>query len=771
MSYQWQIKNGLEFEDIDGATAASYTPTVSAIGSYIYRVVVTNTEESKPATSVNSNEATIEITSDPACATFATIPTAEPYQYTNTGEWTIYNASSSGKRNGADQVFGNVKDFEGNDVKGFAKERCVLIFEKDMKQVRFYSANAQRAWGGTPVRVSDDAETFLGTGTPSYNEYAATTSIIQADPSNNKEQIFIANGEFLAGKCYWFAFSGSLQIFQICAVEADPKAEAPVFSGMLSDEAICPGNSFATLYATASPVTSYAWYKDDEVIENAEAATYTPTEAGTYYCIATNSAAGYRSTSTKSAEAVLSVNEAASVTMANVSGKATASIALNAIATGANPHYAWYTCDDAEGTNAEAIPGAADAASYAIPTPVATQYYKVVVTTDCGSVSAVALVTLLPDIVPLADVTENTVWDWTEITARADGSAIDEVIENKNHGPRVATANGLVLANYVLGGGNWDKIEGNNNAYAIRNTSNVYYQGASLHMHTTKGGILKINARNDGNAMKMKIGSAEFALTSNFTDYVVYVPAGDVTIENVPETAGKPMRVKKITFTAKATPDYSRDVTNNIGTLCVDHNVLAGGALGATFYQIASRNELYNDKIDFEEVLPNEELKAGEPYIFKSTTGKIELFYGATAVTEPEAVRGMHGWFDAAAPIDPTKFMMLDITEVNKEDILYISSNKLWNCGDLVGVGLQVVNNRAYIVMSDVPTYAEYQAAQTSNPAPRRRVTLGRNAEQVATGIEDVQGDKVQCTKMLINGQLFILRGEKMYDAKGQLVK
>ena len=73
--------------------------------------------------------------------------------------------------------------------------------------------------------------------------------------------------------------------------------------------------------------------------------------------------------------------------------------------------------------------------------------------------------------------------------------------------------------------------------------------------------------------------------------------------------------------------------------------------------------------------------------------------------------------------------------------------------------------------MSDVPTYAEYQAAQTSNPAPRRRVTLGRNAEQVATGIEDVQGDKVQCTKMLINGQLFILRGEKMYDAKGQLVK
>ena len=40
-----------------------------------------------------------------------------------------------------------------------------------------------------------------------------------------------------------------------------------------------------------------------------------------------------------------------------------------------------------------------------------------------------------------------------------------------------------------------------------------------------------------------------------------------------------------------------------------------------------------------------------------------------------------------------------------------------------------------------------------------------------ATGIEDVQGDNVQCTKMMINGQLFIIRGENMFDATGRLVK
>ena len=181
----------------------------------------------------------------------------------------------------------------------------------------------------------------------------------------------------------------------------------------------------------------------------------------------------------------------------------------------------------------------------------------------------------------------------------------------------------------------------------------------------------------------------------------------------------------------------------------------------ATFYQIASRNEQYNDKIDFEEVLPNEELKAGEPYIFQSTTGRIDLFYGETVADDPVAVRGMIGSFVNAN---------VDIDEFNKNDILYIANNKLWNCDNLVGSHLSVVANRAYIVMSDVPTYAEYQAAQTSNPAPRRRVTLGKDAEQVATGCENVNvSDKP--VKMIINGQLFILRGEKMYDAKGQLVK
>ena len=44
-------------------------------------------------------------------------------------------------------------------------------------------------------------------------------------------------------------------------------------------------------------------------------------------------------------------------------------------------------------------------------------------------------------------------------------------------------------------------------------------------------------------------------------------------------------------------------------------------------------------------------------------------------------------------------------------------------------------------------------------------------SEGIATGVENVQGNNVQCTKVLIDGTIFILRGEKVYNAQGALVK
>ena len=70
--------------------------------------------------------------------------------------------------------------------------------------------------------------------------------------------------------------------------------------------------------------------------------------------------------------------------------------------------------------------------------------------------------------------------------------------------------------------------------------------------------------------------------------------------------------------------------------------------------------------------------------------------------------------------------------------------------------------HKAYIDLDNLPGGA--------NNAPRR-LRFVFNQEQVATGIEDVQGDNVQSTKVLENGQLIIIKNGVRYNVQGQIVK
>ena len=58
------------------------------------------------------------------------------------------------------------------------------------------------------------------------------------------------------------------------------------------------------------------------------------------------------------------------------------------------------------------------------------------------------------------------------------------------------------------------------------------------------------------------------------------------------------------------------------------------------------------------------------------------------------------------------------------------------------------------------------------SPAPaRRRVTMNVTGTSATTGMENVQISESSIQKVMIDGQLFFLRGEKMYDATGRMVK
>ena len=48
---------------------------------------------------------------------------------------------------------------------------------------------------------------------------------------------------------------------------------------------------------------------------------------------------------------------------------------------------------------------------------------------------------------------------------------------------------------------------------------------------------------------------------------------------------------------------------------------------------------------------------------------------------------------------------------------------------------------------------------------------FGGSKPSDATGMDEVQGDNVQCTKVLLDGKLFILRGEQTYDLNGRLIR
>ena len=184
-------------------------------------------------------------------------------------------------------------------------------------------------------------------------------------------------------------------------------------------------------------------------------------------------------------------------------------------------------------------------------------------------------------------------------------------------------------------------------------------------------------------------------------------------------------------------------------TICLDKAV--ADVRGGSILKIVSKAANASDVILEEVALP---LEAGRPYIFQASAENLEVVYTGAAVNGPvndDANNGLIG-----------SFIKASITPDANNYIIYNNMLYLVN-SDNVYVGA----HRAYLNMTDVPAYDNGSA-----PAPgRRRVVMAVHSEQVATGIEDVQGDKVQSTKVLIDGHIYILRGEKMYDATGRLVK
>lgn len=192
--------------------------------------------------------------------------------------------------------------------------------------------------------------------------------------------------------------------------------------------------------------------------------------------------------------------------------------------------------------------------------------------------------------------------------------------------------------------------------------------------------------------------------------------------------------------------DEERAMTQGrFGTICYPNG---GRLLGAMLLEIA-----YFDpdqkKIFFDEVIGGQ-MVAGAPYLFLPNEGadKFAIVYTDNVNAPAGHHNGLYGSYtQEALPTDGNHYIML-----NNQYCKVVEANTY------VGA------NRAYIQLDKIGN--DYVAPAYG----RRRVSLGVQQAEVATGLEDLNvGD--QPIKIMINGQMYILRGEKMYDATGRLVK
>ncbi len=852
LSYQWYLGENA----IDGATAATYTPTVSAIGTYVYHCVVTNTEAGHPATSLVSSNATITIAEDPAaiklldgegnvnttdfitavskntvnyggadhnCATFgSTASTAVGASGLN--KFIIYNAKTDqtkikfvlyNTQNGAvtmklqklveggtemveevinvpskEEFTTDFYTFNGSanrTMYAFVQNTGIKVLQvkvidngtalKQFGEVGysinfnqgrlFLNSGTDGAYDGLTYNAASNFAPLSSTGLSltknkayRFNVPADATMTVTAannskyyitqteDGEDNETAVAAATSfDLTAGTWYLRVAGSNLGVTNIAF--AAPKCAEPVIdNNPESNTNFGQGNLTATVvaHATDGATLAYQWYDaDDNEVAGATEATLTTTTEGTYYVIITASKAGYENRSVQSANATLGYRDNTIATLSALTyGTPATAIVLEA------DKYNYRVTLDEGTTDVPALAATATQAAYgatAVPTD-ATAFtdYKavstVLVTAEDGTTTQTYTVTFVVQHIyaVMEDVTESTTWNWS-----GSEEAVINDVANK----------GLIIANYI-DGANFEMIEGKENERARRNQNGGVYQGTYLHFNTTVPGRVKfyfrapssgenctITVKNGGRTVVAGTRGNSFGWSNE-----VFVN-GDVVIEmENDKEGGGTTRVQQVVFTA-AEADYTRDVTEGrYGTICLPNGgVMVGAALYEVAYFDASQKKIF-----FDEVL-NGAMVAGTPYIFlpEENVTQLKVYYTDAANAAAGNANGLFG-----------SYTKTELEQNAGNYILYNNQYLLVNSDDVY-----VGENRAYIkigVEGGVPTNAVA-------PAPgRRRVAMGVLNEQVVTGVDELNAAEAP-VKVMINGQMFILRGEKMYDTTGRLVK
>ena len=849
LSYQWY----LGADAIDGAIAATYQPTVSAIGSYVYHCVVTNTEAGNLPTSLASDNATITISEDPAaiklldgegnvnttnfttgvtagtvnfddadhnCASFGStggsivgltgINKVVAYNATTTQtkvKFVLYNTNSSAKElylqkvlEGATEAVtetisvpskelfetqyytynsSNLRSFyvtvNSTNIKvlqvkvidnGTALKRAGEAgYELNLNQGRVFGAqNVATNFEGLAFAPSSNAKVLNSTELPittplSFTIATPLTLTVETSAAkyyvsqNASEDGTTATAVTSAGEeefdltvaGTWYIVPSTTSAVKLTNIAFElPKAAKPVVADLANVD-YCQGSAIdeLTVVATVSDggTKLYQWYHDGVAIDGAEAATYQPTADGEYYVVVVNTLADHQNSDATQSNTITVTGHAGTAISGTTGAEdwPDADVTISVTASGKNLSYAWYTCDDAMGTNPVAVDPAVNAAELDVTVGAVDSYYKVVVSGDCGSAQEAVITVVARQAVALQDVTGNMKWDFSKAN---DGSAASSNLCNDEV---LANVHGIV--------NNSDFKSDNIKATANKFSSNKL-QASMIMFHTTVPGAVIVKCANTGgkdhyrylevNGVQTELGSKDGTVQT----YAEYVQAGDVVLTVTTADGGNMFNFTSVEFKVDNDLEPYRDdewlAPGELGTICIPQGAVA---VGADIYELVGKEPQYG-KIVFETV---EHMKPGKPYLFQSKGTRIDFILTDEAeASEPDNSGAMKGTFST-------------ITLTDLTNVYYFADHALWSCVDLTS--LSVPANRAYVQMDEVDPISSPSAAPG-----RRRITMNVHGEQVVTGVENLNASE-QPVKLLINGQIFILRGEKLFDATGRLVK
>lgn len=306
-------------------------------------------------------------------------------------------------------------------------------------------------------------------------------------------------------------------------------------------------------------------------------------------------------------------------------------------------------------------------------------------------------------------------WDYVEL--KADGSGVDDRTYNAND---VVAKWAEPAKCYLMGNGDW--VNGVEMEYDSENGQYIL-----LCHHISAPFKFKL-----GDEWSDQVENYDFP-GIKWEDQNIVLPEGDYDFYFKKDS--------KKAYIEVSTPAHTRTVpAGYYATVCLPNNIIK--VVGATLFEVAGKD---GDKVIFDEVLTP---VAGMPYIFLAEENTISFYCGIETAATPGNHKSLHGTFE-------------DMVDTDLDGMYMVQNNKIVKCA---ATGCNIPKNRAYFDGTELNALGVPPA-----PMPgRRRITMGAESENTATGVEGIIVPEGQTIKVISNGQLIIIRNGEMYNAQGQ---